>query len=48
MKARSGLTQEEYYIAEFKLEATYVGGTIDWKLVFDDKEYASVSINYDS
>jgi hypothetical protein len=48
MKARSGLSQEEYYIAEFKLEATFLGGMIEWKLVFDDKEYASISVKYDS
>jgi hypothetical protein len=48
MKVRSGLNQEEYYVAEFKLEATFIGGTIEWKLIFDGKEYSSVSVNYDS
>ena len=48
MKARSGLNQEEYYIAEFKLEATFIGGMIEWKLIFDGKAYGSVSVSYDS
>lgn len=34
-------------IAEFKLEATFSGGNIDWKFIFDGKEYASVSVSYD-
>ena len=47
MKARSGLSQEEYYIAEFKLEVTFLGGMTEWKLVFDGKEYGSVSVSYE-
>jgi hypothetical protein len=47
MRARSGLGQEEYFIMEFKLEATFVGGMIDWKFIFDGKEYGSVSVSYD-
>ncbi len=47
MRARSGLGQEEYFIAEFKLEATFAGGIIDWKLIFDGKEYGSVTVSYD-
>jgi hypothetical protein len=47
MKA-SGFGQEEYYIAEFKLEATFMGGMIEWKLLFDGKEYGSVSTSYDT
>ncbi len=48
MKARSGLGQEEYLIAEFKLEATFVGGMIDWKLIFDGKAYGTVTVTYDT
>lgn len=46
-RARSGLGGEEYFIAEFKLEATFVGGMIDWKFIFDGQEYGSVSVSYD-
>lgn len=46
-RARSGLAGEEYFIAEFKLEATFVGGMIDWKFIFDGKDYGSVSVSYD-
>jgi hypothetical protein len=47
MKARSGLGQEEYFIAEFKLEATFSGSVLDWKFIFDGQEYAAVSVSYD-
>ena len=47
MRARSGLGQEEYFIAEFKLEATFSGGWINWKLIFDGKDYGVVSVSYD-
>ncbi|ORY18798.1 hypothetical protein BCR34DRAFT_472752 [Clohesyomyces aquaticus] len=46
-RARSGLGAEEFLIAEFKLEATFEGGNIDWKFIFDGKEYGSVSVSYD-
>lgn len=46
-RARSGPQGEEYFIAEFKLEATFVGGMIDWKFIFDGKDYGSVSVSYD-
>jgi hypothetical protein len=47
MKARSGPTGEEYYMAELKLEATFVGGNLDWKFIFDGKVYSSISVSYD-
>lgn len=47
VRARSGLGGEEFLIAEFKLEATYAGGNIDWKFIFDGKEYGSVTVSYD-
>lgn len=47
MLARSSPHSDEYFIAEFKLEATFVGGMIHWKLIFDGQEYGSVSVSYD-
>ncbi|KAF2463990.1 actin-like ATPase domain-containing protein [Lindgomyces ingoldianus] len=46
-RARSGLGAEEFLIAEFKLQATLCGGNIDWKFIFDGKEYGTVSVSYD-
>jgi len=48
MRARSGIKGEEFFIAEFKLEATFLGGNVDWKFIFDGKEYGSVSTSYDN
>ena len=47
MRARSGLDGEEYFIAEFKLEATFVSSIISWNLIFDGKDYGSVQVSYD-
>ena len=46
-RARAGISGEEFFIAEFKLEATFVGGMIDWQFIFDGKAYGSVSVSYD-
>jgi hypothetical protein len=46
-RARAGLSGEEYFIAEFKLEATFSGGMIEWNFIFDGKSYGSVSVSYD-
>jgi hypothetical protein len=47
MRARTGLSGDDFFIAEFKLEATFVGGMIDWQFIFDGKAYGSVSVSYD-
>jgi hypothetical protein len=47
VRARAGVSGEEFFIAEFKLEATFTGGMIDWNFIFDGKSYGSVSVSYD-
>jgi hypothetical protein len=47
VRARAGISGEEFFIAEFKLEATFTGGMIDWHFIFDGKSYGSVSVSYD-
>lgn len=45
MKINS-LDGEEHFIAEFKLEAKFIGGEITWKFIFDGKEYGNVKVSY--
>jgi hypothetical protein len=47
MRARAGLNGEEFMVAEFKLEAKFVGGMIDWQFIFDGQSYGSVAVSYD-
>lgn len=44
---RTGLNAKEYYSAEFKLQATFVGGNIEWSFIFDGKSYGAVNVSYD-
>lgn len=46
-KSRSGLNGEEYFVAELELQATFQGGEINWKLIFDGEEYGSAIVSYD-
>lgn len=46
-KSRSGVNGEEYYVAELQLEATFSGGEIHWKIVFDREEYGIATVSYD-
>ena len=44
---RSAATGEEFYEIDFRLVATFQGGTIYWKLIFQGKEYGSTTISYE-
>lgn len=46
MKLSNGVKGEEYWMAEFRLEAKFVGDTIRWSFFFNGKEYANVEVNY--
>lgn len=46
VKCRSGLGGEEYFVAEFTLEATMLGAEIKWAFIFDGKLYSSVTVDY--
>jgi hypothetical protein len=46
MKLRNGIRGEEYWLAEFKLEAKFVGGRITWSFIFDGQEYSNVDVSY--
>ncbi|KAM7198281.1 hypothetical protein V8F33_005072 [Rhypophila sp. PSN 637] len=46
-KSRSATTGREYYEVDFKLEATFLGGEITWKLLYKGREYGSTSVSYD-
>jgi hypothetical protein len=47
-KSRTGLVGPEYYSAEFKLQAEFVGGNIEWSFIFNGNSYASVNVSYDT
>lgn len=46
MKMRSGLAGEEHMVAEFKLQAKFVGGDVTWSFIFDGREYGNVKCSY--
>jgi hypothetical protein len=46
-RTRSGIGGEEYFVAEFKLEATFAGGEINWKIIFDGREFGVATVSYD-
>ncbi len=46
-KSRSVKTEREYYEVDFKLEATILGGTITWRLLYQDTEYGSTTVSFD-
>ncbi|KAH8659361.1 hypothetical protein BGZ60DRAFT_382721 [Tricladium varicosporioides] len=46
-RTRSGINGEEFFVAEVKLEATFSGGEIDWKIFFDREEYGTATVSYD-
>jgi hypothetical protein len=48
MRSRVGLSQEEYLMAEIKLEATWAEDKVTWKFIFDGKAYGSTSVSYDT
>ena len=46
-RARSGVNGEEYFTAELELEATFSGGEIHWKLIFDRQDHGLATVSYD-
>lgn len=46
MKLRNGVNGEEYWMAEFRLEAKFMAGIITWSFIFDGQEYGNVSVSY--
>jgi hypothetical protein len=46
MKLRNSIKGEEYWLAEFKLEAKFCGGVTTWSFIFDGTEYSNVEVSY--